>query len=198
LRYDRPVASLGATIGRAGMLHAQQMILFARVVDAGSFAAAAKLLGQTRAAVSKQIAALEDRIGAQLLQRTTRSMHLTEIGAEFYARCARILQEAEEAERAVASLQGAPRGLLRITAPRAAGVRPPLPRAAGRAVPGRSPRDRDRPRARRQARRPGARRVRRGDPHRRAHRFVALRAPPGRQRARGMRGARLLRARGPA
>src|SRR5215470_18752877 len=99
------------------VLQAQQMILFARVVDAGSFAAAAKMLGQTRAAVSKQIAALEDRIGAQLLHRTTRSMHLTEIGAEFYARCARIAQEAEEAERAVASLQGAPRGLLRIAAP---------------------------------------------------------------------------------
>jgi len=93
------------------------MILFARVVDAGSFAAAAKSLGQTRAAVSKQIAALEERIGAQLLNRTTRSMHLTEIGAEFYARCARIAEEVEEAERAVASLQGAPRGLLRIAAP---------------------------------------------------------------------------------
>src|SRR5262245_27638623 len=99
------------------MLQPQQMIRFARVVDAGSFAAAAKVLGQTRAAVSKQIAALENRIGAQLLHRTTRSMHLTEIGAEFYARCARIAQEAEEAERAVASLQGAPRGLLRIAAP---------------------------------------------------------------------------------
>jgi len=99
------------------MLQAQQMVLFARVVDAGSFAAAAKALGQTRAAVSKQIAALENRVGAQLLQRTTRSMHLTEIGAEFYARCARIAQEAEEAERAVATLQGAPRGLLRIAAP---------------------------------------------------------------------------------
>jgi DNA-binding transcriptional LysR family regulator len=94
-----------------------QMVLFARVVDAGSFASAAKALGQTRAAVSKQIAALEERVGAQLLSRTTRTMHLTEIGAEFYARCARIAEEAEEAERAVASLQGAPRGLLRIAAP---------------------------------------------------------------------------------
>jgi DNA-binding transcriptional LysR family regulator len=84
------------------------MVLFARVVEAGSFAAAAKSLGQTRAAVSKQIASLEERIGAQLLQRTTRSMHLTEIGKEFYARCARIAEEAVEAERAVASLQGAP------------------------------------------------------------------------------------------
>jgi len=93
------------------------MVLFARVVEAGSFAAAAKTLGQTRAAVSKQIGVLEASIGAQLLHRTTRTMHLTEIGAEFYARCARIAEEAQEAERAVASLQGAPRGLLRVAAP---------------------------------------------------------------------------------
>ncbi|MEM7408931.1 MAG: LysR family transcriptional regulator [Myxococcota bacterium] len=99
------------------MANVQQMVLFAKVVEAGSFAAAAKALGQTRAAVSKQIASLEERIGAQLLNRTTRSMHLTEIGAEFYARCARIAEEAAEAERAVASLQGAPRGRLRLRAP---------------------------------------------------------------------------------
>lgn len=99
------------------MLQAGQMVLFAKVVEAGSFAAAAKALGQTRAAVSKQIGVLEERIGAQLLHRTTRTMHLTEIGAEFYARCARIAEQAEDAERAVASLQGAPRGLLRIAAP---------------------------------------------------------------------------------
>jgi len=100
-----------------------QMVLFAKVVEAGSFAAAAKALGQTRAAVSKQIAALEERVGAQLLQRTTRSMQLTEIGAELYGRCARIAEEAAEAERAVASLQGAPRGLLRVVAPITFGLR---------------------------------------------------------------------------
>jgi DNA-binding transcriptional LysR family regulator len=99
------------------MIQAGHMVLFAKVVEAGSFAAAAKTLGQTRAAVSKQIAALEQRIGAQLLHRTTRTMHLTEIGAEFYERCARIAEQAEDAERAVASLQGSPRGLLRIAAP---------------------------------------------------------------------------------
>ncbi|MGH0032017.1 MAG: LysR family transcriptional regulator [Myxococcota bacterium] len=98
-------------------LQVGQMVLFAKVVEAGSFAAAAKSLGQTRAAVSKQIASLEERIGAQLLQRTTRSMHLTESGKEFHARCARIAEEAAEAERAVASLQAAPRGELRIAAP---------------------------------------------------------------------------------
>jgi DNA-binding transcriptional LysR family regulator len=99
------------------VIQAGQMVLFARVVEAGSFAAAAKSLGQTRAAVSKQIAALEERIGAQLLHRTTRRMHLTEIGEAFYTRCARIAAEVEEAEQTVASLQGAPRGSLRIVAP---------------------------------------------------------------------------------
>jgi DNA-binding transcriptional LysR family regulator len=93
------------------------MLLFAKVVEAGSFSAAAKALGQTRAAVSKQIASLEAHVGAQLLNRTTRRMHLTEVGNEFYVRCARIAREAEEAERAVASLQGAARGLLRISTP---------------------------------------------------------------------------------
>jgi len=99
------------------------MLLFARVVEAGSFAEAARALGQTRAAVSKQIGALEERIGAQLLQRTTRQMHLTEIGEEFYARCARIAAEVDEAERAVASLQGGVRGTLRIAAPVTFGLR---------------------------------------------------------------------------
>ena len=70
-----------------------QMVLFARVVEAGSFAEAARGLGQTRASVSKQIGALEERVGAQLLHRTTRRMHLTEIGSEFYAHCARIAEE---------------------------------------------------------------------------------------------------------
>ena len=82
-------------------------ITFREVVRLGSFKAAAASVGVSAAAVSKQIASLEERIGAQLLQRTTRSMHLTEIGKEFYARCARIAEEAAEAERAVASLQGA-------------------------------------------------------------------------------------------
>jgi DNA-binding transcriptional LysR family regulator len=61
-----------------------QMSLFARVVEAGSFAAAASALGQTRAAVSRQIGALEQRLGAQLLHRTTRRMRLTDVGREYY------------------------------------------------------------------------------------------------------------------
>jgi len=99
------------------------MVLLARVVEAGSFAEAARGLGQTRASVSKQVAALEERVGAQLLHRTTRRMHLTEIGSEFYAHCARVAEEVEGAERAVASLQGEVRGRLSVAAPATFGRR---------------------------------------------------------------------------
>lgn len=93
------------------------MAVFARVVDARSFTAAAAALGLSKSAVSKQVARLEDRLGARLLNRTTRRLSLTEVGAAFYERCARILAEVEDAELAVGRLQDAPRGTLRINAP---------------------------------------------------------------------------------
>ncbi len=99
------------------MSAAAQMVIFAKVVEAGSFSAAARSLGQTRAAISKQIASLEGQVGAQLLNRTTRRMSLTEVGRAFYPHCARIAHEATEAEQLVASMQGAARGLLRISVP---------------------------------------------------------------------------------
>lgn len=107
------------------------MVVFARVVEAGSFSAAAKELGCSRAAVSKQIANLEREIGAQLLNRTTRRMSLTEIGSEFYARCARIAEEVSEAERIVAAMRGKPVGVLRVACPLDFGrshLAPALPR----------------------------------------------------------------------
>lgn len=94
-----------------------QMVVFARVVEEGSFSGAAKALGYSRAAVSKQIASLEREIGAQLLNRTTRKMSLTEIGSEFYERCARIAHEVSEAERIVAAMRGRPAGVLRVACP---------------------------------------------------------------------------------
>ena len=93
------------------------MAVFARVVEAQSFTAAAAQLGMSRSAVSKAIAGLEDRLGARLLNRTTRRLALTEVGQAFYERCARIVAEAEEAELAVSRLQAAPRGILRLSAP---------------------------------------------------------------------------------
>lgn len=93
------------------------MAAFVQVVDSRSFSTAARALNLTRSAVSRQIAALEDRLGARLLNRTTRRLSVTEAGALYYEHCARILAEAAAAERAVADLDGAPRGLLRINAP---------------------------------------------------------------------------------
>jgi DNA-binding transcriptional LysR family regulator len=93
------------------------MAVFARVVEARSFSAAARALGLSKSAVSKEIARLEDHLGVRLLNRTTRRLALTEAGALFYERSARVVREAAEAERAVQDLGTEPRGLLRINAP---------------------------------------------------------------------------------
>jgi DNA-binding transcriptional LysR family regulator len=99
------------------------MAIFARVVESGSFTSAAAQLVMSKSAVSKAVAALEDRLGARLLNRTTRRLALTEVGRAFYERCARIVAEAEEAELAVTRLQDTPRGTLRVNAPVSFGVR---------------------------------------------------------------------------
>lgn len=93
------------------------MAVFARVVDAGGISAAARGMGLSKSAVSKQVSGLEDRLGARLLQRTTRRMSLTEAGASFLEHCRRVVIEAEAAENAVGALQGEPRGVLRVNAP---------------------------------------------------------------------------------
>ncbi len=90
------------------------MIVFARVVEANGFSAAARRLGLSKSAVSKQVAALEDRLGARLLNRTTRRISPTEIGQALFERCQRIAAEVEEAELAVTRLSAAPRGRLRV------------------------------------------------------------------------------------
>jgi DNA-binding transcriptional LysR family regulator len=92
------------------------MLVFAEVVAAGSFTEAARRLGLSKASVSREIAGLERRLGAQLLRRTTRSMSLTEIGEVFHAGCQRVAEEAEQAERSVGELQAEPRGELRLAA----------------------------------------------------------------------------------
>jgi DNA-binding transcriptional LysR family regulator len=94
-----------------------EMVVFARVVQAGSFTTAAAQLGMPKSTVSRKVSELEERLGSRLLQRTTRALSLTDVGRTYYDYCARIVAEVEEAERAVSSLQDTPRGLLRITAP---------------------------------------------------------------------------------
>ncbi len=93
------------------------MAVFATVVQARSFSAAALRLGLTKSAVSKQVARLERSLGVKLLHRTTRSQSLTEAGQALYLRAAQGVALAEEARAAVAHLADSPRGSLRLTAP---------------------------------------------------------------------------------
>jgi LysR family transcriptional regulator, regulator for bpeEF and oprC len=89
--------------------------LFVRVVDNGSFSAVARMLGVGQPAVSKQIAALETHLGAQLLQRTSRSVTLTEAGRDFYESAVRLVGDVEAAESRVGRGRIAPSGLVRAT-----------------------------------------------------------------------------------
>ena len=98
------------------MDNTSEMAVFVRVVEARNFSAAARELRLTPSAVSKLISRMEDRLGARLLNRTTRSVTLTEEGRAFYQRCTPILAAIDEAERAVAELHGEPRGLLKVNA----------------------------------------------------------------------------------
>ncbi len=99
------------------MARLDEMEVFAEVVDAGGFSAAARSLGLSKSAVSKQVSRLEDRLGVRLLNRTTRRLSLTEAGTGFHAACRRVIDEADMAERAVSCLSAAPRGLLKLNAP---------------------------------------------------------------------------------
>ena len=90
---------------------------FLAVAREGSFSRAAAGLGLTPSAVSKQIRTLEDRLGARLLNRTTRRVSLTDAGHAFRERIGTVLEEVDEAEQAVAKLQAEPRGVLRVGAP---------------------------------------------------------------------------------
>lgn len=90
------------------------IVLFARVVDAGSFSAASRELNQSPSAVSKQIASLEDRVGVRLLIRSKQGVTLTDEGLAFYERCAEIRRNIDAAEELVVSFGDHPKGLLRI------------------------------------------------------------------------------------
>jgi DNA-binding transcriptional LysR family regulator len=90
---------------------------FVDVVDAGSFAAAGERLGVTRSAVAKIVARLEQRLGVRLLQRTTRSLSLTDEGHAYYEQCRRVLGELSAVEAAFDHGRREPAGRLRISAP---------------------------------------------------------------------------------
>ncbi|MBD3648808.1 MAG: LysR family transcriptional regulator, partial [Pseudomonadales bacterium] len=90
--------------------------VFSEVVNTRNFTSAAKRLGLSPSAVSKQIGLLEDRLGVRLLNRTTRSVNPTEAGVLFFERCRHILDELDEAEKLVADMDSTPRGTLKIAA----------------------------------------------------------------------------------
>lgn len=112
------------------MLSLDVLQVFVRIAETGSFSAAARDLGLSKSAASKKLAALEDRLGARLFNRTTRRLSLTEAGSDFLERAQRILAELEEAEQAAGRLTDEPRGVLRVNAPMSFGIRHVAPALA--------------------------------------------------------------------
>jgi len=98
-----------------------ELVVFDRVVRHASFARAAEELALTPSGVSKIVSRMEARLGARLLQRSTRRLTLSEAGVLFHARAVRILAELEQAEVEVSSAAARPRGTLTISAPVAFG-----------------------------------------------------------------------------
>ncbi len=94
-----------------------ELVVFVRVVQAGSIRGAAELIGMPKSTVSRKLIELEERLDSRLLQRTTRKLGLTDVGRMFYEHGVRIVSEVENAEHAVRSQHEAPRGLLRVTTP---------------------------------------------------------------------------------
>jgi DNA-binding transcriptional LysR family regulator len=103
------------------------MAVFKRTVEAGSFAAAARDFRISPEMAGNHVRELEKHLGVRLLNRTTRRLHLTEAGNNYYARCMNILADIEEAEADASSLQATPRGLLRLTTPVTFGIRHMVP-----------------------------------------------------------------------
>ncbi len=95
----------------------EDMRIFAETVDAQSFTAAADRLGLSKQFVSKRIAALEKRLGARLLERSTRQLRVTDLGLDYQERAQRIIREVDAAEQMIASQTATPRGVLRLSAP---------------------------------------------------------------------------------
>jgi|SRR5579885_664474 len=91
--------------------------VFVKVVESGSFSAAARRLGMPKATVSAKVARLERRLGVSLIQRTTRKLRVTEAGEQYFRHCASAIREVELAEAALQSMAGRPSGVLKVTAP---------------------------------------------------------------------------------
>lgn len=109
----------------------REMAIFADVVESGGFSAAARKLGLTTSAVSRHVTRLEAQMGGRLLQRTTRSLSLTELGAQVHEGCMRMLSTAREVHALAGSYSARPNGTIQVSAPVVLGqvwLAPKLPR----------------------------------------------------------------------
>src|SRR3977135_588898 len=101
------------------MLDLNDIVVFARVVEAGSFTAAARLLGMPKTTFSRRIEALECEVGVRLVQRTTRSLNMTDAGRLYYEQSSQALRTIEEANLRLPGARGGPAGPSRPSGPRA-------------------------------------------------------------------------------
>lgn len=104
------------------MSQLEDMQIFVTTVDAQSFTAAAERLGLSKQFISRRIMALEERLGARLLMRTTRRLSVTDTGRAYYERALKIIDEVNDAEQLVSSENSTPRGTLRVSAPMSFGT----------------------------------------------------------------------------
>src|SRR6201981_1878088 len=93
------------------------LYFFAKVVEFGSYTAAARALGLQTSKLSRRIAALEAELGVRLINRTTRRLSLTDAGKTFHRHCLALLDEAQAAKDAMTEILASPRGLVRISCP---------------------------------------------------------------------------------
>jgi DNA-binding transcriptional LysR family regulator len=105
----------------------KSMVVFAQVVEQGNLTAAAKHIGLSRAVVSYHLKKLETHLGVTLLNRSTRSITLTEAGAEYYQSCRIIADQANTANQQIENLKNEPEGLLKITCPVNVGLQMVVP-----------------------------------------------------------------------
>ena len=97
------------------MIDLNDMLIFAKVAETQGISPAARALHMPKSRVSRRMAALETALGARLLERTTRSVRLTEVGNIYYQHCQRIVEEADSARESVNQVFDTPRGHLRIS-----------------------------------------------------------------------------------
>ncbi|AWB59505.1 LysR family transcriptional regulator [Colwellia sp. Arc7-D] len=105
----------------------KSMVVFSHIVEQGSFSAAAKHIGLSRAVVSYHIKKLEQQLGVVLLNRSTRSIALTQAGSDYYQRCRIIAQQASAANQQIENVKNEPEGLLKITCPVSVGLHTIVP-----------------------------------------------------------------------